>query len=163
MKLNRSSYYKWKKRKQSKSELFNIQITEYVKNYYEESNGVLGYRQMCININREKIDELPHRVILRNDWIYPGHDGNIHSQQNKRRYTVMWKESSIKVNGEVFHYWMKQYDKGSEWGIDGGRISKLMLKRNGKIVCNYDRGWDVEPIDENTQLALELLLHSENH
>ena len=53
----------------------------------------------------------------------------------------MWKESSIKVNGEVFHYWMKQYDKGSEWGIDGGRISKLMLKRDGKIVCNYDRGW----------------------
>ena len=41
----------------------------------------------------------------------------------------MWKENSIKVNGEVFHYWMKQYDKGSEWGIDGGRISKLMLKR----------------------------------
>ena len=46
--------------------------------------------------------------------------------------------------------------------IDGGRISKLMLKRDGKIVCNYDRGWDIEPADENTQLALELLLHSEN-
>jgi hypothetical protein len=72
----------------------------------------------------------------------------------------MWKESSIKVNGEVFHYWMKQYDKGSEWGIDGGRISKLMLKRDGKIVCNYDRGWDIEPADENTQLALEFLLHN---
>ena len=55
----------------------------------------------------------------------------------------MWKEGSIRVNGEVFHYWMKQYDKGSEWGIDGGRISKLMLKRDGKIVCNYDRGWDI--------------------
>ena len=40
----------------------------------------------------------------------------------------MWKEGSIKVNGEIFHYWMKQYEKGSEWGIDGGRISKLMLK-----------------------------------
>ena len=62
LKFNRSSYYKWKKRKQSKSELLNIQITEYVKDYYEESNGVLGYRQMCMNINREKIDELPHRV-----------------------------------------------------------------------------------------------------
>ena len=62
MKLNRSSYYKWKKRKQSKSERLNTQITEYVKDYYEESNGVLGYRQMCININREKIDELPHRI-----------------------------------------------------------------------------------------------------
>ena len=60
--LNRSSYYKWKSRKQSKSELLNRQITEYVKDYYEESNGVLGYRQMSININREKIDELPHRI-----------------------------------------------------------------------------------------------------
>lgn len=79
-----------------------------------------------------------------------------------RRETTMWKESSIKVNGEVFHYWMKQYEEGSEWGIEGGRISKLMLKRDGKIVCNYDRGWDIEPTDENTQLALELLLHSEN-
>ena len=62
LKLNRSSYYKWKKRVQSKSELLNIQITEYVKDFYEESNGVLGYRQMCITVNREKIDELPHRV-----------------------------------------------------------------------------------------------------
>ena len=60
--LNRSSYYKWKKRMQSKSELLNIQITEYVKELYEESNGVLGYRQMCITINREKMDELPHSV-----------------------------------------------------------------------------------------------------
>ena len=62
MKLNRSSYYKWKSRQQSKSELLNRQITEYVKDYYEESNGVLGYRQMCININREKTDEIPHRI-----------------------------------------------------------------------------------------------------
>ena len=62
LKLNRSSYYKWKKRNPSPSELLNVQITEYVKDYYEESNGVLGYRQMCININREKMDELPHII-----------------------------------------------------------------------------------------------------
>ena len=60
--LNRSSYYQWKSRKQSQSELLNIQITEYVKDLYEESNGVLGYRQMSITINREKKDELPHRI-----------------------------------------------------------------------------------------------------
>ena len=62
LKLNRSSYYKWKKRAQSKSELLNVQIAEYVKDFYEESNGVLGYRQMNIVINREKSDELPHSV-----------------------------------------------------------------------------------------------------
>ena len=75
----------------------------------------------------------------------------------------MWKEGSIRVNGEVFHYWMKQYDEGSQYGINGGRISKLTLKRSGAIVCNYDSGWDVATRDQNTQLAPEILLHSENH
>jgi len=75
----------------------------------------------------------------------------------------MWKEGSLKVHDSIFYYWMKQYDEGSEFGIDGGRISKLTLKRNGGIVCNYDRGWDVEAARTDTQLALELLLHSENH
>lgn len=37
-----------------------------------------------------------------------------------------------------------------------------MLKRNGEIVCNYDRGWDVQPVDEDTQLAYEILVHTEN-
>ena len=75
----------------------------------------------------------------------------------------MWKEGSLKVHDSVFHYWMKQYDEGSQYGIDGGRISKLTLKRNGAVVANYDRGWDIEPADPDTQLALEILLHSENH
>ena len=74
----------------------------------------------------------------------------------------MWREGSIKVGSSIFHYWMKQYEVGSEWGIDGGRISKLTLKRNGIIVCNYDRGWDIKPSDPDTQLALEIILHGEN-
>lgn len=74
----------------------------------------------------------------------------------------MWHEGSIKVYGSVFHYWMKQFDEGSEWGIDGGRISKLMLKRDGKIVANYDRGWDVRPSGPDTELAVQILLHTEN-
>jgi hypothetical protein len=58
---------------------------------------------------------------------------------------------------------MKQYDEGSIYGIDEGRISKLMLKRNGEVVYNYDRGEDIAPADEATALALEIILHSENH
>ena len=74
----------------------------------------------------------------------------------------MWKEGSLRLGGDIFHYWMKQYEEGSQFGIDGGRISKLMLKRNGEIVYNYDRGLYVAPVDENTVFALEILLHSEN-
>ena len=75
----------------------------------------------------------------------------------------MWKEGSLKVYNSIFHYWMKVFDAPSQFGIDSGRISKLMLKRNSEIVCNYDRSWDIEPTDPDTQLALEILLHSDNY
>lgn len=75
----------------------------------------------------------------------------------------MWKEGSIKIHDSIFHYWMKQYDKGSEYGIDGGRISKLMIKCEDRTVCNYDRGWDVKPETPDAQLALEIILHGDNY
>ena len=75
----------------------------------------------------------------------------------------MWSKGSIKIEGTEVQYWVKHYEEGSEFGIDGGRISKLMLQRNGQTVCNYDRGWDIKPTDPDTELALEILLHTENH
>ncbi len=69
----------------------------------------------------------------------------------------MWKEGAVKVNGSNFKFWVKVYNGGSQYGIDGGQISKLMLKRSNEIVCNYDRGWDIQPIDKDTEIALEIL------
>ena len=74
----------------------------------------------------------------------------------------MWKEGSILIGGKGYRYWVKQFDEGSQYGIDGGRISKLMIKRDGEIVCNYDRGWDIEPVDTNTRVALQILLYDYN-
>lgn len=74
----------------------------------------------------------------------------------------LWHEGSLKVNGSIFRYWVKQYDEGSIYGIDEGRISKLTMKRDGKEVLSYDRGWDIEPEDDDTKLALEILLHEYN-
>lgn len=74
----------------------------------------------------------------------------------------MWKEGSIRVNGSIFHYWIKQWDEGCKHGIDGGRISKLTIKRDGVEVANYDRGWDIKPTDPDAQLAMEIILHGEN-
>ena len=67
------------------------------------------------------------------------------------------------IHDSIFHYWMKQYDEGSEYGIGGGRISKLMIKSAGRTDCNYDRGWDVKPETPAAQLALEIILRGENH
>lgn len=74
----------------------------------------------------------------------------------------MWTEGTIGVpagDGKMtaVHYWVKHYDEPSEWGIDGGRISKLMLKQNGVIVYNYDRGEDVAPQTPEAQTALAIL------
>lgn len=75
----------------------------------------------------------------------------------------MWKEGTLKIYNSVFHYWIKVYETPSRYGVDGGKISKLMITREDMIVCNYDRGLDVKPKDPDTQLALEILLHGNNH
>jgi hypothetical protein len=74
----------------------------------------------------------------------------------------MWKEGTLEIGASVFRYCIKVYGEGSDFGIDEGRISKLMLKRNGRIVCNYDRGWDIRPRDPDTKQALASLKKTYN-
>ena len=74
----------------------------------------------------------------------------------------MWAEGTILISGKGYRYWVKHYVRRSQYGINGGKISKCMIKRGGEIVCNYDRGWDVEPVDDNTRVALEILLYDYN-
>ena len=39
-------------------------------------------------------------------------------------------------------------EPSEEWGIDGGRISKLEIRGpHREWLCNYDRGWDTKPVD----------------
>ena len=77
----------------------------------------------------------------------------------------MWSEGVIGVPSETdgksiaVHYWVKHYENPSKYGIDNGRISKLMLKIDGKVVANYDRGWDMKPQNEAAEIALQILLY----
>ena len=74
----------------------------------------------------------------------------------------MWKQGSIKVGGSTISYWIKSFEEGSQFGIDKGRISKLMLKRDGKVIANYDRGWDIMPVDSEAEAALAELIEKFN-
>lgn len=67
-------------------------------------------------------------------------------------------------SSKIAHYWVKAYDEGSEYGIDGGRISKLTIKIDGEWVANYERGWDIKPSedDEAAQIALAILIKEYN-
>lgn len=80
-----------------------------------------------------------------------------------------WHEGTIGIpqkegSSKIAHYWVKAYEEGSEWGINGGKISKLSIKIDGKWVANYDRGWDLEPAqeDEAAQIAYCILLNEYN-
>ena len=59
-------------------------------------------------------------------------------------------------------YWIKVYEEGSQFGINGGKISKLSLKMDDEWIANYDRGWDIEPTCEEAEMALCILLYSNN-
>lgn len=75
----------------------------------------------------------------------------------------MWHEGSVKVGSSIFHYWVKNFDEPSKiYGLEVGRISKVMLKRNGQIVYNYDRGLDIAPADQETEMALAILMKDYN-
>jgi len=74
----------------------------------------------------------------------------------------MWNQGNIKVGGSTINYWVKSFEEGSQFGIENGRISKLMLKRDGKVIANYDRCWDTMPIDSEAEAALALLMTKYN-
>lgn len=75
-----------------------------------------------------------------------------------------WKNGRIEIRGITFRYWVKQFDEGSEFGIDGGKVSKLTIKNEntGKEVVNYDRGWDIKPKTKTEQAALDWVLRDFN-
>jgi len=70
----------------------------------------------------------------------------------------MWTKGTI--NG--YEYCMKHFEEGSEYGINGGRISKLDIRKDGKIYAGYDRGWDIKPAGKEIIAVFKELLNKYN-
>lgn len=53
----------------------------------------------------------------------------------------MWEKESLLIEGTVVKYWVKHYPEPSkDYGIDGGRISKMELRVDDKVTLHYGRG-----------------------
>ena len=79
----------------------------------------------------------------------------------------MWKQGSIGIpNGKggfvSIRYCAKVYDEPSNFGINEGRIIKLELRQNGRIVYNYDRGLDMIVRRKKLNLHLQFCLKNTN-
>lgn len=63
------------------------------------------------------------------------------------------------VNNGEFSFTSKLFDEGSIYGINEGRVSKLSISIGDRwtgfntCIVNYDRGWDIEP-EENEHIKV---------
>ena len=57
-----------------------------------------------------------------------------------------WTVGTAACDGVEYKFNVKHYDEPSEYGIKGGRVSKLWLAPKGgdfrHTILNYDRGWE---------------------
>ena len=70
----------------------------------------------------------------------------------------MW--TTGKLDG--YDYQIKHFSEGSIYGINEGRISKIHIFKDGRTVVNYDRGWDIEPVNSEARAVYEALLKAYN-
>ena len=87
--------------------------------------------------------------------------------QKKTEDKAMWNKGSLLIptdDGEkTCRYCVKTCGEKSEtYGIEGGRIIKMEIRVDGKQTLLYERGWEVEPEDETTQLAYAVLIKKFN-
>ena len=76
-----------------------------------------------------------------------------------------WTSGTVKLaNGRTFRFHVKSFDEPSEFGIDGGRVSKLWVVTATRLVTavNYDRGWDVKPQTSDHKAVYAALLKRYN-
>jgi hypothetical protein len=60
------------------------------------------------------------------------------------------KDQSLWIDGKItsmkgYEFKARLYDEPSNLGIDGGKISKLDVRKDGELVMRYDQGWAVDP------------------
>jgi len=71
-----------------------------------------------------------------------------------QRDTSLWIDGKI-TTMKGYEFQAKMYDEPSKFGIDGGKISKLDVRKDGELVMRYDRGWDKDPQTPEHKEALQ--------
>ena len=55
----------------------------------------------------------------------------------------LWLKGEVEINNKAYNFSAKVYMEPSEFGINGGKVSKLCIGDDEKCILNYDRGWDI--------------------
>ena len=121
--IQRSSYYKWLNRKESTNEKFNKELIPLIKDAYEERNGILGYRQMTIKLNREHNLKVNHKRIYRLMNIL-----NLKSVCRKKRKNYIKSTPEITADN-ILNRDFKSNKFGEKWLTD---VTEMKYGSGGK-------------------------------
>lgn len=92
-------------------------------------------------------------------WATPMKDLRTMLKVERQNSSTGWESGTANHNGRRYTFSAKVYEEGSDYGINGGRISKLLVKDStGKEVVVYERGWDVHPTDDDAKTVLDMIL-----
>lgn len=71
-----------------------------------------------------------------------------------------WYVGKVLINGVEYKINILRFDQPSDFGIDGGRISKMYIFTSKEALVWYDREWETEPSPDNkdVQEVYKLLL-----
>lgn len=79
----------------------------------------------------------------------------------------MWKQGAIGIKdskGKMvsIHFILKHYDEPKEFGINKGKISELLLKKNRKFIYCFHNGKEVKTKMPEAEKALAILVSEYN-
>ena len=108
--------------------------------------GTWNYCSACVE---PECDRCPNEDYCRTPgWWLNLKAGNNQAAAEPPKIEIIcpWGESGW-VSGTIgdFHFCAKVYGAPSNYGINGGCVSKLGIKKGKRPVVNYQRGWDIQP------------------
>lgn len=78
--------------------------------------------------------------------------------------TGSWKNGTMEMGGKKYKFNVKEFETGSQYGIDGGSLSKVQCNGpDGKVLFRYDRGWEIKPKTKEAKKLLEHLKKTYNN
>ncbi|HQL35394.1 MAG TPA: IS3 family transposase [Bacillota bacterium] len=141
--IQRSSYYKWLNRKESNNEQFNRALLPLIKDAYEEKDGILGYRQITIKLNREHDFHVNDKRIYRLMGIL-----NLKSVCRRKKKTYI--KSTPEITAEnILNREFYADDFGKKWltdvtemkyGVDSKAYLSAILDLGDKSIVSFVLG-----------------------
>lgn len=131
--IQRSSYYKWRNRKESAKERVNKDLIPLIIDAYQERDGILGYRQMTIKLNREHNLNVNHKRIYRLMKI-------LHLKSVCRKKRKSYVQSAPEITAEnILHREFAANQFGQKWLTDVTEM-KYGLERKAYLSAILDLG-----------------------